>query len=398
MKHTLQALFALVTITLACCISTFDPPNRDHKSLLVVEGFITDGEFSLRLSNSLAISSTDYPATQIVSGAQVWVECEDGGRFDAVEIRSGTYNISAGTLEGNLRYRLRISLNGEEYESDWRIPQPTPSFNMNIVGSKLILNVNGEPTDPRHYYWSYNETWEISAPINATHYFGYYEGDYGPYNAGYSLGTWMTDSLPKIWAHPNGRSPFYYCWKHDSSNGLLLGSTELLTENTLRGYELYDLASERLSIMYHTKVTQYALGNDAYFYYNNQKKNSDETGSIFGPIPSEMKGNITCTTSPDTPVIGFIEVSKLVQRELFHSEQHTPSTAYSCPTFTNEEVLEEIKNMIDDNEIRRFTNSLYMTSAPPTFIDTVFTNLQCIDCRQQGGSKSRPEGWPNDHF
>ena len=401
MRHTLRnILIVLAAIFFVRCISTYDPPLiGDHESLLVVEGFITDGETAIKLTRSVALSENFY-MSDYISGAQVWIESEDGQRFQATEVSPSNYSIAVGTLDEATRYRLRISCDGEEYESNYRFPQPTPpleEFDFHREGQQMQvrLNVQGEPGGPRHYFWNYEEIWEVHAPLMQSHYLSYFEDDFSSSGVGYTFGDYISNPDAFSFFEYPDVSPVYYCWKYNNSQGLLLGNTELLTDNTVKNHVLYTFSADddRLSYLYYTKVSQYALGADAYYYYDNQRKNIEETGSIFAPIPSEMQGNIVCTTSPETPVIGFVEVSKLVQREVFRQTYgDTPPTTYCLP-LTSEQIAERVVNTGDLERVNTFY--LFRWDLPER--DTLYATIECIDCRRGGGSKSRPDWWPNDH-
>jgi hypothetical protein len=391
---------ALAVITVGC-ITPYEPPYMgDHAGLLVVDGIITDGDVLITLSRSRPLSSEDgiagqQPPTQWVSGAELWVESEDGRIFESPgSMENGEYAIAMGSLDTDTRYRLHIRAEGEEYVSEYRTPQSPPEIAEIEIYQKepganlqVRLDVNGTAEQSNYYMWNYEETWESNASINASFYYGMYEGDY----TGYSLGEYLDNLLygggtMRLYPYPGYISPFYYCWNYGRSRALLIGSTDRLTENTLRDYVLYEigLTSNRISQLYHTKISQYSLGEDAFYYFDNQKKNTDDAGSIFAPIPSEIAGNIVCTTSPELPAIGFVEVSRRVQREIFFDDPEGlfEDTRQPCPIFTRGKEMED-------------ANMSESISYPVGAED--FARLDCIDCRRMGGLKSRPRFWPNDH-
>jgi hypothetical protein len=393
------------------CITPFTPDIAiDHDGLLVVEGIIVDGETVVNLNWSEGFSSekTADGEPRFVEGATVRIEGEDGARFELADEGGGKYRSQAVTLDGDTRYRLFISNGVEQYASEWRAPQPTPPVeNIKLSGEngmvQVLIDVKGEPGGPRHYFWNYEETWETNADAMAINYFGLFEGDF----RGYSLGEYEKNrgSLD-YYTYPNLTSPFYYCWKFGRSRQLLLESTDLLTQNSLRDHVLYEFPSsdDRLSVLYHTKIRQYAIGEQAYHYFDNLKSNTDETGSIFAPIPSEMEGNIECLTSPDVPVIGYVEVSRQVEYEAFFPREESPYTPprSTCEMYT----LSELNQMMFD--LDDFQRNLALAYYPFVIIPdpitrsvgeySIFALRECIDCRRKGGSKLRPSWWPNNHF
>ena len=101
-----------------------------------------------------------------------------------------------------------------------------------------------------------------------------------------------------------------------------LGSSDRLTQNVIANKSIasYHPSDRRFSMLYHAEVEQYALHREAYDYYFNLQKNIEESGSLFAPIPSEMKGNIRCVTDPEVPVIGFVEVATVTRLKRFFPE------------------------------------------------------------------------------
>ena len=429
---------------LAGCIVEFNPNlNTDADDLLVVEGTITDGETVISLNWSVDLKSSDNttgPGRQArpVSGARVWVESEAGGsfpseeRFERVEhinewgqtqilsVSTGRYYIATGTLDDNTRYRVRIESAGEEYVSTWRPPQATPPVGeIDLHGEdgmvQVRLDVTGEQDGARSFMWSYEETWETQAEVNPSHYYGMWDGDYN--DQAYS----MWDALEndrlrgRLWQYryPDHVSPFFYCWKYNKSKEVLIADTKRVSENSLRDHVLFEFEdyNDRLSVLYHLKLMQYAIGDDAFLYLTILKENTDNTGSIFSPIPSEMRGNLVCTTSPETHVIGFVEVSHLVVNEIFINSADSPYQRIpsGCEVIDWEQLV--AMGVSSDPGIpasKEHFREYYLVlgvdtppGAPPMsnmYAISTFAPLRCIDCRTGGGSKNRPDWWPNDHI
>ncbi len=330
-----SVLMTLVFCSMWGCITPYQPPFTDKGGdILVVDGMIIEGESKFTLSKTISFNTSGYNYSDTrVRGARVWVENEQGQRFEAlpqsdVQASLGEYVIQIGELNPATRYRLRISADGEEYESTYRSPQGSSSidkinFRQKNEGAPLevTVDVTGDNDGPRHYLWKYEETWEVIADVSATHYMGF------PYNLEpQSLATYVyhvpdpmveppVDAIaydmvlegvpfdPEYVSETNPYypySPFQYCWRYDSSKEIILGSASRLTENKLVDHSVYsiDVSNERLSYLYHTKIIQYGLGDEAFTYMTNQRNNTHEIGSIFAPMPAEMPGNIVCTTSP----------------------------------------------------------------------------------------------------
>ncbi len=411
MKNNLFFLIVLLFAgSLAGCITEYEPPisEQEMNGLLVVDGFVSNGEATFTISRSVSLSFTDDVSRLRVIGARVWVESEDGRRHEAYPGPiDGEYTTRIDRLNPDTRYRLRISLDGEEYESEYRAPQSTPpigeiDFHLKEENGPLQVRVNtqGDAGQSPYYLWGYDEIWEIRAYQMATHYLGYPGNIYDYYSMGEA--NVLFGSYGKaIQEYPGRQSPYYYGWKYGGSQSFLLGSSKRLTENEIRDHVLYevDVQDDRLSVLYYTKVRQYTLGEDAYHYFNNLKKNTEDAGSIFSPIPSEMQGNIVCSTDPDIPVIGYIEVSERTEKEIFKDRRELPyfRPYHWCNSW---EVIHDMIGGVDPEtgELLEIDEEWLTYLYARDLEEEYWTNNTCIDCRIQGGTKNRPWFWPNDHY
>ena len=376
------------------CITEYVVTDMDEVwGILVVEGMITDNESTITLSRSVGIHAYHYYISTIYANyANVYVECDDGTQWEA-ELQSsdywmnpthGQYIIKTGKLNVDRKYRLKIEIEEEdrdsntgylkvesgfteitkmyEYCSEYSYPVQTPEID-NIFWTKKGI---GQPVqiyvsthDPKneilHYRWSFKEDWEINSPFYVV-------------------------KQPEL----------YYCWKTDSSTDLLVGSAVRMVDGKLteRITEIspYD---PKLSIMYRINVNQNAISKRAYNYFENIKKNIELSGSIFAPIPSEMRGNIVCTTDPNIPVIGYIEVSTTASKQQDIIRGIDNAFEYlkwqDCSEIGFEELMLTY-GRIPDNYIELYQN--------------VYAPIQCVDCKYQhgqNGTKQKPDDWPNDH-
>ena len=303
MKNTIY--LTLLLFALSGCIEPYEAKTDNIDSILVVEGFITDGTTQITLSKSVDIKDDIYRYSMwygnedslYVNHASVYLECENGSKSEVAQSSGkGIYLIETGELNVNTKYRLAIHVDDEIYHSGYLTPAISPpvelSYRVNyqyfvneknendsvINNTDVLLTTKGYEHQPGYYLWSYRENWKTHALLG-----------------------------PGI------------CWSEDSSRVLLLGTTERLSENTIRGHRLMTVYSmeNRVSQRYRIQVKQNAIHQDAYDYFENQKRNSEQTGSIFGVIPSELTGNIKCTSNPAIPVIGYVDVSTTSVNELY---------------------------------------------------------------------------------
>lgn len=364
-------LFALMVIFFQACIVEYVPTGIEEVSdLLIVDGTITDNESVFKLGRSIGLTE-DFTGNETVNNASLFIETEDGERMDGVFRGKGLYVVPTGTLDVNKKYRLRISVEGEEYESTFLSPLLTPEIDSISPMKKgkgepvfMCVNTHDPLNQSRYFRWSYKEHWEVKAELYA--------------NAE------LIDGVPHYFDLYSSNN-IYYCWGKDSSRVILLASSEKLSENIISQKRLVEIPcdDDKLSILYYIAVEQIQLRKESYDYFNNLQKNIEQTGSIFTPIPSEMKGNIRSATNPDLPVIGYIEVSTTTRKDLYIPEKQG---LYEEPRRTCS--LE----ITDDPTL---SLPLFQYNPP----EILYAPTYCIDCRSKKyASKNKPDFWPTDHL
>lgn len=375
-KKYLYILCCLAAAIFQGCITEYHADVDEISSLLVVEGSITEDTTVIKLSKSVGLSDS-IQNIQKINHAQVYVESEGGYTFRPLtKVVDGTYKIPVSSLDPNSRYRLKIKMDGNEYESDYRSPLITPeidSINIKKEANGLPVTAHVSTHDPNnqssYYIWKFSEIWEIRSLIYAT-IFRDENGNIREYDGHvyYNFG--------------------YYCWQYNNSNSLLLGSTNTATENRIIEHKLFEQPATdlRFSQVYYLEVQQNMIRKDAYDYFNNIQQNIESIGSIFGPIPSEMKGNIVCVNKPDEPVIGFIDVSTTTRATRFFLR----SDIYEFPYPLEYCMTENQPPNVQYNE--DFLPYEYNNDKGIAYALAI-----CVDCRRAGGTKNKPIFWPNDH-
>jgi len=350
-------LYILLLFTFTGCISEYQAKGIDElRNLLVVEGTISEGITTIKLSKSVGLHD-DILTTEVVNHASVTVESETGSTYYASTPIQGTYTIYIDKLDPEIGYRLKINLDNDQYESEFSKPIMTPEIDQvfwtkSSGNANICVTTRGTEDQPRYYNWAYEEIWEIKAK---------YEGNVSPFDSR------------------------YYCWIYKNSNQFVLASSDKLSENVISQKKLVETTTDdrRFEELYYIKVYQNMLSKAAYDYFSNLQKNIEDTGSIFSPIPSEMKGNISCITNPDIPVIGYVEVSNTKIMETYISVYdglYEPKADYEC-----------ISVGMDDERYTEQMVLYFMEGA-----NALFSYQRCVDCTLSG-TKNKPYFWPNDH-
>lgn len=368
--------FALMS-SFTACVDEYVPHDIEQlRGLLVVDGIISDGQTSIKLSRSVGLTD-NFDGDEFVNNAKVQVEREDGSVYPCKLYNDrGEYMVDMGKLDMDNRYRLRISLDGKEYESAYLRPISTPQIDSislrkdNTAGEiHLCVSTHNTPDESKYYRWIYKENWEVKAEI---------------FMAAERIGERVV-----IYDLQTANN-YHYCWGKDSSKVMSLAGSDKLTENVISNKSLasYPPHDRRFSILYHVDVTQYALRREAYDYYSNLQKNIEESGGLFAPIPSEMKGNIICVSDPETHVIGYVEVACATNMSRFMPEikdYYTPEQTGCAST------------IVQGWEYEKNPDYGYVSYNPLNMESNVYALRKCMNCELYG-SKSKPSWWPTPHL
>ena len=174
---------------------------------------------------------------------------------------------------------------------------------------------------------------------------------------------------------------------------IILGSTAKLTKDVISMPLIFIPRRTRpLSAMYSVLVKQYGITKEEYEFLDIMKKNTELTGTVFDPQPSQLNGNIECISNPSEPVIGYAGVYSMEQKRIYIRNSQLPAWGFNSGCF---EI--EVKNHTDSiAEViaRGFLLTTIHTLIDPNII-TIFnaTSGICVDCTLIGTNK-KPDFWP----
>jgi len=347
-------------------------------SFLVVEGYINTGPgiTTIKLSRTSPLNSQQGRTME--TGAIVAVEDESSTQYVLFEIEAGVYSAEL-KLPTTGAYRVHIfTTDGKEYVSDLQNSIATPpidsvTWKYSKEGVNILLSTHDPLDATRYYHFDYEETWE-------THSFFSSQFKY----QGRKLLQRETEDAQAM----------YLCWKSNTPSDLILHSTARQASDITTQYPLVfiPMSTERLAIMYSILVKQHALSQTAYQYLQLMKKNTGPLGSFSDPQPSELNGNISCTTT-DELVVGYIGVSTTSQVRIFIYRSDLPDWDYNlfCEAlFTQNH---------PDTLAKYLTSGVEIPTIPAAFGPNgetlaVFRARDiCVDCRRLGGNNVRPEFW-----
>jgi hypothetical protein len=385
------ALCNVIAYFVIGCTKPYNPKVISNAgNYLVVEGIINTGGDSTKilLSRTVALNSNLTSTPEL--GATVTIQDSQNQSYSLSTTGNGIFTSSALTLNNTLKYRLSIvTSDGKIYLSDYVSPIATPpidSVGFNIIsnaqqgaGAQVYINTHDPNNNTHYYHWDYAETWEFTAKY-------------------YSL---YVSNGSSIVLRPSSQQ-IYQCWASGLSTDINLGSSAKLTQDVIYQAPIIFIPSnsEKIEIRYSILVTQYALSADAYNYFSILKQNTEELGSIFDAQPSQLTGNIHCTTNPTLPVIGYISAGTVQQKRIYINHQQLPNNwisyyPYNCELDT---ALYDDHNL---NEVAQILlplpNSNVITAAVyplggMNIIGYQYVDRDCGDCTIRG-TNIQPSFW-----
>jgi hypothetical protein len=369
----------VILLCIFSCKVPFDPKvDSSDSHSLVVEGFINgNGTTTIKLSRTRNITWGDTAAYRNELGAVVEVQDQNNNTYPLAEKGGGSY--AAGTiLNPSGHYRLHIrTRDNKEYLSDfvdYKLAPPIDKAGWNFKDQSVQVYVNTHDPQNRTWYyrWDYTETWEFHSMY-------------------YSNLTF--DPVDTVVV--NRSVPVYTCWRSQSSNNILTGSSARLTEDVINQAPLVLIPYQdnRISVLYSILVNQYALDSSAYNYWNAIKSNTENVGSIFDAQPNQTRGNIRCTTDTSQTVIGYIGAGSIEQTRLFINHSEMPGDWYRIPTCSEIEVV----NFKDSLELY-FGQSSFVPYLKDSALSGVTKGYfaasgNCVDCTLLG-TNIKPGFWP----
>ena len=369
----IKAFFILViAVFFFSCKELYVPPSGTlNTSLLVVEANLDpSGTTSILLSRTTNLQDPTLIRTE--NNAVVTVEGKDNTVQSLVSQGNGYYNGNLSLILSQ-EYRLRIKNAGKEYLSDYvrtisNPPLDSITWNQDNEGVRIYVNTNDPIGATKYFRWDYVETWEIRS---------YFPSEY----------IFVTGALrPRIFPAEDVR----VCWKHSPSTQIFLANSAQLQSGIISQVPVLQIVrgNEKLLWRYSIIAKQYALGKDAYNFFEILKKNTEDIGSFFGPLPAELRGNIHCLTIPDEPVIGFVTSSSVSQKRIFIDGLQV--TNWPGFLFCEEKRIPNNIDSIRQAALNGYSPAYYLV---PPVNSYVFSTPECVDCTTRGGSNIRPLFW-----
>lgn len=364
-------LFLFIAAASGSCIDPYEPAVlAEDLNFLVVEGFLNSGKEPSIIKLSRTVRLNDNLDMESEQNATVTIESEKGAIYELQSAFDGSYVLQPQDLDAQDRYRLRIKSNsdGKEYLSEYTELKETPpidsvNWKYNEDGVRIFVNTHDPQNNSLYYRWEYEEAWEYNVPHRS----------YVKFENGKIIDREVPTPVE--------------CWKENSSANIILGSSAKLQKDIIsqRLLTFIPKGERRLSSRYSILVKQYAMTKEAFSYYGQMEKNSEQRGSFFDPQPMELNGNIKCLNFPEETVIGFFSVGSVQKKRIFIDKRDVVK-----PDWFFREDCSQI-------EVKPEEFSTYLSgSYDPVYIDmtgnAIAAPTNCVDCSKYA-SPVKPPFW-----
>lgn len=302
---------------LSGCVERYYPEEDGIRTgTLVINAHLTDqaGEQVIEISRSSGLTT---PSFDPVSGSLAEVIREDGEFRVFTEFKQGYYgtNLDKSFLQTGENYMLHvITPDGNEYQSAFDRLRPVPeidslyyqvehnsfaSADETLNGIRFYLDFTYDDEDYEYIRWDLTETYEFHNPL---------------------MEAFILD-VDFVLKELSDTSNYRVCYItndlftiHSMALGYLDFGTYIKKPFT---FIPNNQLEQKLHHKYSLLVKQYSLGQEAFHYWNELKKTSQEQGFLFDRQPALLKSNIHNVNDDQELVLGFFSMAGVVEKRAY---------------------------------------------------------------------------------
>lgn len=371
-----------VALWLSSCIDPYNTSGTSNNfNYLVVEAFYnaTEKTCSVKLSRTIPLDETSI---QYESGASVILQNDIGDQFTLTSQGEGEYKLDNLIVGEDAKLTLKITtVDGENYESDAVAVYKATSldsitWNETPKGVTLDVNAHSDIANTGYYYWQFTETWAYRSAFASILVVVGDTVEYRDYN--------------------NPDEAIYECYMTKNSSSILIGSSKGLAQDIINNAPLTTIpwSSSKTLVKYSILVEQRVIDQQAYEYWKLLKKNTEELGTIFDPMPFLPLSNIRCVSSPDKLALGYFNASETTQKRIFIKGQDIDFPANNFP-ITGYEGCSIVVKLFGESFDGYMPTSFETVTIGGQSIDIGYqvARPKCVDCRLMGGTNIKPVFW-----
>lgn len=386
---TIIILFGVVS--LKSCIEPINPQEIGFANLLIVESLLTSTleHQKVELSRTIPLD-TSFKSPE--SGADVWIQTNSGRQIFFSEDSPGTYLTSepyAATF-GTLYQLFIVTANGKRYSSDelemlatppidsiYAEFEPSDSLDQFGQGTfKFFVDFRTNSTESRFFKWNWKETFKLRVG-NASNL------------------KWLGGNNVERWD-----PPIEICYKGDASSSVIVSTSNFENKGIVRKeIKSLDSRSRKMLLRYSLEVSQHAISEESFDFWNAVASNNDNQSSLSYKQPGSISGNIRILDNENEIVLGNFDVAQVISYRKFFTPFDFKNNGYirSSRNFRkceDSQVLitsvDQIGNFMEANSDRYmiwFISSGVI--APP---GVLYVLKECADCTLYG-TNIKPDFW-----
>jgi len=391
----LKFLFFILAVT-GSCIDPFNPGTDRFQSMLVVDALVTDEDASYYCYLTRTFKDNqDIPKS--VKGATVSVADDTGASFPFREIAPGVYRSDSLTFRGIVGRSCTLhitSAEGEYYVSDPVTMLDVPEVDSlyfgkgrfttddGVMHEGIWIYINSEkPADAKYMRWTYEEYWKFRVPWPKI-----YE-----YTNQYDIQRIDPQEVENV-----------ICWNHHVSDDIIIENKDADPNHSFEKKPMTFIASDlsdRITIRYYIKVSQFAITEEEYIFWDLLKQINEAGGDIFHRQPFQLFSNLHNSETPEDQVLGYFRVAAVRSSSFYIDvddlqELGLPSYDYGCKWA----IVEPEGILTFDDIYDLYTRILKYVFTAPVYNDEmhlialVFNTPRCADCRVTG-NLLKPDFW-----
>ena len=385
----------ILAALLQSCIYPYTPDLPEERSgRIVIEGDITVGDncrFSAR--KMLPLSFHGYTDETFIDEAVFTVEHDSGISYSATQtggVSSTSIDLSSAPTNG--RYRLLVKVTDStlvsEYATPWMEPTPAPLIgdleetvfdsDQDRVLDYLALSINLSSDYPGGCYcWDYDELY-------------YFHTILPPPEQEYRNGIIIdhSEDFSSWWQYS-------YCWKQASSKVTGIAIARSLEGGNLRSHKFLQLpltAQQLDQNKYYIRFKAKSISEDKYRFLDALNRGSDGARSLLSPLPGEIFGNIRNTADTSTFALGYISANLVAKKILKVKTPGFKPTVYPS-NFYYDPYFDPSVSFFEASK-RAYGYGYYPYKNEDGKLWWV--KQSCVDCRADGGTLEKPDGWTDD--
>ena len=293
------------------------PDEDDLKTgTLVINAHLTDqsGHQVIEISRSVTLL---MPSSDPVSGGFAELIREDGEFREFSEERPGYYgcDLDETFLQTGLSYMIHvITPDGFEYESDFDRLRPVPEIDSiyyevqsasyqtesdSTDGVRFFIDFTYDNESYDYIRWEMAETYEFHNPHMEAFI----------WDVDFSYYMLPDTSSPRVCYITNKLSEIHSMALSYLDFGIYIKKPFAFIPNIQQ--------EQKLKHKYSVLIRQYSMGEEAFHYWNELKKTSQEQGFLFDRQPALLKSNIHNVNDEEETVLGFFSMSGVIERRAF---------------------------------------------------------------------------------